>query len=165
MGPGGGKNDQSGLYVLACKDIFRSIERIPQYANLQVWVSFFEIYGGKLFDLLSDRKKLICREDAQKNVNIVGLTERQCKTADEVLEAISAGNAVRATGSTGANADSSRSHAILQIVVKKMVRKGTMKPKLRMQGKFSFSNIYIHTSNTLSAICVCSYLLVFFVLS
>ena len=36
-------------------------------------VSFFEIYGGKLFDLLNGRKKLVSREDAGKNVVIVGL--------------------------------------------------------------------------------------------
>jgi kinesin family protein 2/24 len=38
-------------------------------------ISFYEIYCGKLFDLLDNRKPLPCREDAKQIVNIVGLTE------------------------------------------------------------------------------------------
>lgn len=57
------------LYIHICLQIGSH----SSYAGYQVWVSFFEIYSGKLFDLLNDRKKLICREDAGKNVNVVGL--------------------------------------------------------------------------------------------
>ena len=49
--------------------------------HCQVWISFFEIYGGKLFDLLNGRKRLIAREDAHAKVNIVGLKESQVATA------------------------------------------------------------------------------------
>jgi kinesin family protein 2/24 len=38
-------------------------------------ISFYEIYCGKLFDLLNNRKDLVCREDAKQKINIVGLTE------------------------------------------------------------------------------------------
>lgn len=47
----------------------------PRFASVSLWVSCFEIYGGKLFDLLSSRKRLETREDARKRVCIVGLTE------------------------------------------------------------------------------------------
>lgn len=40
---------------------------------MSVWASYYEIYGGKLFDLLNNRKKLVCREDGSGSVNIVGL--------------------------------------------------------------------------------------------
>lgn len=102
-----------------------------------MWVSFFEIYGGKLFDLLNERQKLICREDANKAVNIVGLRERRCDSVTDLLELISYGNSVRSTGQTGANIDSSRSHAILQIVLKKRSKT----KKIKVHGKFSFIDL------------------------
>jgi len=36
-------------------------------------VSFFEIYCGKLYDLLNDRKLLQLRMDGKEKVNIVGI--------------------------------------------------------------------------------------------
>lgn len=61
-----------GLYVLATQDIFRKLKE-DRYKHLTIWVSFFEIYGGKLFDLLNNRKKLVSREDGNKRCNIVGM--------------------------------------------------------------------------------------------
>lgn len=55
-----------GLFLLAASDIFTKIQQ--NRWNLQVWVSFYEIYCGKLFDLLNDRKTLCAREDG-KQVN------------------------------------------------------------------------------------------------
>lgn len=46
-----------GIYLLAAEDIFSKLEE-REYSNLTLMVSFFEIYGGKIFDLLNDRKKL-----------------------------------------------------------------------------------------------------------
>jgi kinesin family protein 2/24 len=61
-----------GLYLLASHDI---INALAQCENLTLVVSFYEIYCGKLYDLLNERKDLICREDGKHKVNIVGLTE------------------------------------------------------------------------------------------
>lgn len=127
-----------GLYALAVHDLFERIEerrkdaeslRADRYEysdydededdeeieNLQVWISFYEIYGTRLHDLLGNRKKLECREDVDNEVQIVGLVERKCDTAEEVMLAIDEASASRSTGVTGANDDSSRSHAVFQI--------------------------------------------------
>ena len=135
MGPGGGKGDQTGLYVLAARDLFRLLDT-PQYKDITVWVSFFEIYGGKLFDLLNGKNKLVAREDANRAVNIVGLHEVQVTNVNQLLELISHGNGERATGTTGANSDSSRSHAILQLSLKVYERH-----QYKMHGKFSFIDL------------------------
>jgi len=58
---------------------------------------------------------LHCREDAQSKVNIVGLTETIVNSVEGVMAVIGEGLRVRSSGVTGANADSSRSHAILQL--------------------------------------------------
>ena len=56
-----------GLYLLCAYDIFSYLER-EVYKNLEIWVSFYEIYCGKLFDLLNERNTLQAREDG-KQVN------------------------------------------------------------------------------------------------
>lgn len=60
----------AGLYVLAARDIFTMV-REPQYRRLRVFVSCFEIYGGKLFDLLNERGIVKCLEDAKQQVQYV----------------------------------------------------------------------------------------------
>jgi kinesin family protein 2/24 len=61
------------------------------------------------------------REDGKKQVCIVGLQEFEVADVQIVKEYIERGNAARSTGSTGANEESSRSHAILQLAVKKHI--------------------------------------------
>ncbi|XVF62580.1 hypothetical protein PTKIN_Ptkin09bG0019800 [Pterospermum kingtungense] len=108
------------LPLRAVQDLVRYLHQ-PVYRNqrFKLWLSFFEIYGGKLFDLLSDRKKLCMREDGRQQVCIVGLQEFEVSDVQIVKEYIERGNSARSTGSTGANEESSRSHAILQLAVKK----------------------------------------------
>lgn len=65
MGPGNCKDMTTpGLYLLCAYDIF-SYKEQEQYNHLEIWVSFYEIYCGKLFDLLNDRNPLTPREDGK----------------------------------------------------------------------------------------------------
>lgn len=48
-----------GLYVLGAEDIFRI--RDSEFQGLNVAMSFYEIYCGKLFDLLNNREQLQAR--------------------------------------------------------------------------------------------------------
>ena len=78
-----GVNDGSvpGLYLLAANDIIDLLQNQPEYQDYVLQASFYEIYCGKLYDLLNNREMLHCREDHKQKVNIVGLTE--C-TVDDV---------------------------------------------------------------------------------
>ena len=73
-----GKSANSGLITLASVDMITRLRREP---SLVLLVSFFEIYSGKLFDLLNDRRSLAAREDAKQNVVIVGLKEKAVRVA------------------------------------------------------------------------------------
>jgi kinesin family protein 2/24 len=64
MGPSNNK-ESPGLYLLSAYDIFSYLEQ-ERYANLEIWVSFYEIYCGKLFDLLNDKNQLVVREDGKQ---------------------------------------------------------------------------------------------------
>ncbi|EKX47556.1 hypothetical protein GUITHDRAFT_69382 [Guillardia theta CCMP2712] len=109
-----GNPEQPGLYFLAADEIF-TLKKEKGYSDLTVWVSFFEIYGGKLYDLLNDRRKLVARADAKQVVNIVGLQETEVKSVAHLMDALNVGHEARSTAATGANLDSSRSHAVLQV--------------------------------------------------
>ena len=115
------KNDNGpqipGLYLLSCIDLFNFLKR-KEYSNLELWVSFYEIYCNKLFDLLNNKNVLQAREDGKGNICIVGLVEKHTKNIEELLDIIDYGLNSRTVGITGANLDSSRSHGILQIVIK-----------------------------------------------
>ncbi|CAH6790262.1 kinesin-like protein KIF24 [Phodopus roborovskii] len=111
-----GTHQNPGLYALAAKDIFRQLK--VSRRNLFVWISFYEIYCGQLYDLLNRRKRLFAREDSKHVVQIAGLRELQVDSVELLLQVILKGSKERSTGATGVNADSSRSHAIIQIQVK-----------------------------------------------
>ena len=111
-----------GLQNMVVSDMF-------QASKNSFYVSFYEIYGGRCFDLLNERSKLMILEDGGGNIQIQGLVEHLAKNKDELLQMIDYGNSVRTTHATTSNEDSSRSHAICQIVVK---QKDTVIGKLRL---------------------------------
>uniref|UniRef100_V5GUF9 Kinesin-like protein n=1 Tax=Ixodes ricinus TaxID=34613 RepID=V5GUF9_IXORI len=122
-----------GVYALATKDVFRLL-RSPKHRGdaLAVSCSFFEIYSGKVFDLLNGKAKLRVLEDGKQQVQVLGLVEREVDSVDEVLKLIHHGNGVRTSGQTSANQNSSRSHAVFQIILR---RAG------RLHGKFSLIDL------------------------
>ncbi|XP_059171557.1 mucin-5AC-like isoform X2 [Physella acuta] len=113
-----GSTSVPGLYLLAGQDIFSIIQSGKYGRNLHVWVSFFEIYCGQLFDLLNRRNRLHAREDGSHQVCIAGLTETEATSVDSLVQTLEYGNSVRSKGATGVNPDSSRSHAILQLDIR-----------------------------------------------
>jgi len=107
-----GGNDNLGLYYMAALDIFHQLRSMPEYS---VKVSFFEIYGGKLFDLLNDRAAVKCLENHHGRVCFPGLSQHTVESASSLLEHMETGLLQRSTGTTSRNADSSRSHAVMQL--------------------------------------------------
>lgn len=57
IGDQSGGKQVSGLYLLAAHDIFIKLQE-PENSQMQILVSFYEIYCGKLFDLLNNRSLL-----------------------------------------------------------------------------------------------------------
>ncbi|CAG7815852.1 unnamed protein product, partial [Allacma fusca] len=125
---------QKGIYAMTAKDVFRFIKSPPyRTMNLSISCSFFEIYSGKVFDLLAQKAKLRVLEDGKQQVQVVGLTERAVDSVEDVLKLIQLGNAARTSGQTSANSNSSRSHAVFQIIL----RQGPG----RLHGKFSLIDL------------------------
>ncbi|XP_049630716.1 kinesin-like protein KIF2C isoform X2 [Suncus etruscus] len=126
-------NTSKGIYSMASRDVFL-LKNQPRYRSLglEVYVTFFEIYNGKLFDLLNKKAKLRVLEDGKQQVQVVGLQEHLVNSADDVIKKIEMGSACRTSGQTFANSNSSRSHACFQIL---------LKTKGRVYGKFSLVDL------------------------
>ncbi|TNN68159.1 Kinesin-like protein KIF2A [Liparis tanakae] len=143
-----------GVYALSARDVFVMMKK-PNYKklDLQVFATFFEIYSGKaisctpplvdqqrliscrcvkVFDLLNRKAKLRVLEDGKQQVQVVGLHEKEVKCTEDVLKLIELGNGCRTSGQTSANAHSSRSHAVFQILLR---RQG------KLHGKFSLIDL------------------------
>ncbi|XP_011978605.1 kinesin-like protein KIF2C isoform X3 [Ovis aries] len=130
---GKAQNASKGIYAMASRDVFL-LKNQPRYRklDLEVYVTFFEIYNGKLFDLLNKKAKLRVLEDGKQQVQVVGLQERLVSCADDVIKMIDIGSACRTSGQTFANSNSSRSHACFQIL---------LRTKGRVHGKFSLVDL------------------------
>ncbi|XP_062996447.1 kinesin-like protein KIF2C isoform X3 [Elgaria multicarinata webbii] len=122
-----------GIYAFASQDVFL-LQNQPRYKvlGLEIYVTFFEIYNGKLFDLLNKKAKLRVLEDGKQQVQVVGLQEMRVNCAEDVIRMIEIGSACRTSGHTFANSSSSRSHACFQIILR---RKG------KLHGKFSLVDL------------------------
>lgn len=109
-----------GIYALAISDVFKMISS-PRYKHLNLIVScsFFEIYSGKVLDLLNAKSTLKILEDGKQQVQVVGLKEKHVTSTNEVMSLISKGDILRTSGQTSANANSSRSHAVFEIYLRK----------------------------------------------
>ncbi|XP_008290749.1 kinesin-like protein KIF2C isoform X2 [Stegastes partitus] len=130
------QNSAKGVYAFAAQDVFTFLNhRRYAHLDLSAYVSFFEIYNGKVYDLLNKKAKLRVLEDDRQQVQVVGLEEVYVSTAEEVIKMIEMGSACRTSGQTSANANSSRSHAILQIVLRRSDRASTL------YGKFSLVDL------------------------
>ncbi|XP_012872242.1 PREDICTED: kinesin-like protein KIF2C [Dipodomys ordii] len=130
---GKAQNASKGIYAMASQDVFL-LKKQSRYRNLglEVYVTFFEIYNGKLFDLLNKKAKLRVLEDGKQQVQVVGLQEYLVNSADDVIKMINLGSACRTSGQTFANSNSSRSHACFQIL---------LRVKGKLYGKFSLVDL------------------------
>ena len=89
----------------------------------EVRVQFLEVYGEEIRDLLSSsRKKLTIRDGGQSSEpEVIGASEVKVSSAVEALLCLTRGMMKRVTASTAMNAESSRSHAIMTMVIEQTV--------------------------------------------
>lgn len=134
-----GTTENPGVMVLAIKDLFTKIRQRSCDGNHVVHLSYLEAYNETVRDLLSPGRPLVLREDKQ-GIVAAGLTQYRAYSTDEVMALLQQGNQNRTTEPTRANETSSRSHAILQVVVEYRVRDESMNVVNRV-GKLSLIDL------------------------
>ena len=121
-----------GVIPLAITDIFSFIRETPQREFL-LRVSYLEIYNERIHDLLNSpaqsslpgppqQEEIKIREDSRRGVYASPLKEEIVQSPTQLLRVIARGDHARRTSSTQFNARSSRSHAVVQIVVESRER-------------------------------------------
>ena len=127
-----------GVIPLAITDIFSYIRETP-HREFLLRVSYLEIYNEKIHDLLSpsapgtgagapQQEEIKLREDSKRGVYAAPLKEEIVQSPTQLLRVIARGDHARRTGSTQYNARSSRSHAVVQIVVESRERISVTSP-------------------------------------
>lgn len=122
-----------GVIPLAITDIFSFIRETP-HREFLLRVSYLEIYNEKIHDLLKppmeagigpgspQPEEIKLREDPKRGVFASPLKEEIVQSPTQLLRVIARGDQSRRTRSTQYNSRSSRSHAVVQIVVESRER-------------------------------------------
>ncbi|KAG4029864.1 hypothetical protein MFRU_014g01590 [Monilinia fructicola] len=128
-----GTDKMPGVIPLAITDIFSYIRETPSREFL-LRVSYLEIYNEKIHDLLSaatasatgpgasQPEEIKLREDSKRGVYATPLKEEIVQSPTQLVRVIGKGDQARRTSSTQFNSRSSRSHAVVQIVVESRER-------------------------------------------
>lgn len=122
-----------GVIPLAITDIFSFIRETP-HREFLLRVSYLEIYNERIHDLLKppteaaigpgspQPEEIKLREDPKRGVFASPLKEEIVQSPTQLLRVIARGDQSRRTRSTQYNSRSSRSHAVVQIVVESRER-------------------------------------------
>ena len=139
-GCGDASIDGGGIYGLAAQDLFAALNAAREHDDeLTIGLSMFEIYREQVFDLIAPQLtpsqlsgmqshsggivgkdgKISVLEDAAGAVQLVGLVEVEPADASQVLSLLELAQQSRRTANNSVNERSSRSHAVLQFVLRR----------------------------------------------
>ena len=128
---GSGKTfTMKGIQDEAIDSLFSTFSKQP--GRFEFYVSFYEIYSGRLYDLLNNRNKVMALEDKNQKVQIFGLEEKKVTSPQEMRDVVEYANTMRTTHNTVTNETSSRSHAICNFVVKEISKEDDEYAKLTL---------------------------------
>jgi len=138
-----GTPDSPGIMVHTLRELFAQADQSEEQNSVKykVSISFLEVYNENIRDLLSKADEYLdLREDPMKGPMVSGITEIETKSAEQIMQLLDQGNRNRTTHATCANEVSSRSHAVLQVVVECRDRAPGTVAKLKI-GKLSLVDL------------------------
>ncbi|XP_056621125.1 kinesin-like protein KIF13B [Triplophysa dalaica] len=121
-----GTAEQPGLIPRLCSSLFeRTVQEQREGESFAVEVSFMEIYNEKVRDLLDpkgSRHALRVREHNVLGPYVDGLSRLAVTSLKDIESLMSEGNKSRTVAATNMNEESSRSHAVFNIVLTHTLR-------------------------------------------
>lgn len=130
-GDGYFNTNERGIIPRVCELLFNRLETKEENIETSVKCSFLEIYKENIRDLL--KKNSVDRKDDENlkirthphGTYIQGLSQKFVSNTHEVLSVIEHGAKQRSMASTSLNSVSSRSHAVLTLVISQKLNDGT----------------------------------------
>lgn len=126
-GPKSPHHSEYGVILRAAKQIIETIEDLrKEMIEVSVTATYLEIYQENLRDLLVEKpdRDLKIRMDplsnSGKELYVDGLSEINLKNENDFKELLESGMKRRQVGETNMNEISSRSHAVLTLVIKQL---------------------------------------------
>ncbi|KJE90711.1 kinesin-like protein KIF18B [Capsaspora owczarzaki ATCC 30864] len=116
-----GTEDAPGIMILAIRELYRRAELVASDRLATIAISYLEVYNETIRDLIQPSGPLALREE-NGTVTIAGLSVHTPSSPDELFGMLTEANANRTQHPTDANANSSRSHAVLQVHVRQSNR-------------------------------------------
>jgi kinesin family protein 5 len=110
--------DLKGVIPRSIERLFNAISNAAATIRFTVQLSYYEIYCERVRDLLNpllDNLKL--RETKEEGFIIPEITEIFCVDEETVFQTLAIGKSNRASAPTLMNAESSRSHSILSLIL------------------------------------------------
>ena len=134
LGSEGGHKTLDGIIPRVAEDVFKKIaaeeseftccmEAIGEVSSMsqyQIRISYIEVYNDDIRDLLGKEHPpeiLSIRETNNGRVFVENCKEIEVNSTTDVMKVIKKGSARRATGRTNMNEHSSRSHAVLTMII------------------------------------------------
>ncbi|XP_060789726.1 kinesin-like protein KIF13B isoform X2 [Neoarius graeffei] len=121
-----GSADQPGLIPRLCSSLFeRTLQHQREEESFTVEVSYMEIYNEKVRDLLDpkgSRQALKVREHKVLGPYVDGLSRLAVASYKDIESLMSEGNKSRTVAATNMNEESSRSHAVFNIILTHTLR-------------------------------------------
>ncbi|XP_065775318.1 kinesin-like protein KIF19 [Muntiacus reevesi] len=128
-----GMDTEPGIYLQMLSDLFQAIEETRDNMDCSVSMSYLEIYNEVIRDLLSPSSGFLdLREDSRGSIQIAGITEVSTSNAQEIMQLLTKGNRQRTQEPTATNKTSSRSHAVLQVTVRRRGRGAHLAEEVRV---------------------------------
>ncbi|XP_055871121.1 kinesin-like protein KIF13A isoform X6 [Biomphalaria glabrata] len=116
-----GTPEQKGIIPRLCDALFENIVQITNSSHsIKIEVSYMEIYNEKVHDLLDpkgSKQNLKVREHNILGPYVDGLSMCVVSSFEDIDNLMSEGNKSRTVAATNMNSESSRSHAVFNIVV------------------------------------------------
>ncbi|AWP19679.1 putative kinesin-like protein KIF13B-like [Scophthalmus maximus] len=116
-----GSSEQPGLIPRLCSSLFgRTVQEACEGESFTVEVSYMEIYNEKVRDLLDpkgNRQALRVREHNVFGPYVDGLSRLAVACYKDIESLMSEGNKSRTVAATNMNEESSRSHAVFNIIL------------------------------------------------
>lgn len=136
-----GTETQPGLMSLTVSDLFTQLQSLRESMHVVVKCSFVEVYNENVRDLLGSGQDLSIREDPIKGMCVAGVCEVSgLSDVSDIMNLLNRGNRNRTMEPTSANITSSRSHAILQVIVE-LTEKGQGMVSNVLVGKLSLIDL------------------------